>query len=119
MLNSRQEKCVELMALGELTQKQIAKQIGVTEKTICTWKKGKEFMSEYDARVRISIRSRAAKAFRTYTNLLDSKNEMIRYLVSKDILDRAGFKSDDKIKFAGAIPVVIHDDLDDEDDEDD
>jgi len=117
MLRSKQKKCIELMASGELTQKQIAKQINITEKTICTWKKDKEFMSELDALVRISIQSLAAKAFRTHTNLLNAKSEMVRYMVAKDILDRAGFKPDDKIKVEGAIPIVIHDDLDDEDDD--
>ena len=119
MLNKKQKKCLELMAMGELTQKEIANQIKVSEQTICNWKKNKEFMTELNDLIRISIQSLAAKAFKTQTNLLNAKSEMVRYMVSKDILDRAGFKPDDKIKFEGAIPIVIHDDLDDEDDEDD
>lgn len=118
MLSAKQKKCIELMALGEFTQKDIAKQINITEKTICAWKKNDEFMRELDHLIVISIRSVAAKAFKTQTKLLDSKNDMVRYMASKDILDRAGFKPDEKLKIEGAVPVVIVDDLD-EDDEDD
>jgi IS30 family transposase len=116
MLSKKQKKCLELMAVSDLSQREIAKQIDVAEETISRWKRNSEFASELDALIRISIRSLAAKAFRTHTNLLNAKSEMVRYMVAKDILDRAGFKPDDKIKFEGAIPVVIHDDLDDEDD---
>lgn len=116
MLSSKQKKCIELMASGEFTQKEIAKQINITEKTICTWKKEKEFMGELDALIRISIQSLAAKAFMTQVNLLKAKSEMVRYMVSKDILDRAGYKPDDKFKVEGAIPVVIQDDMDETDD---
>ena len=105
------------MALGELTQKEIASRINITEKTICAWKKDKEFMSELNSLVRISIQSLAAKAFRTHANLLNAKNEMIRYMVAKDILDRAGYKPDDRLKIDGAIPIVIADDLGEEDDD--
>lgn len=107
MLSSKQKKCIELMASGEFTQKEIANKINITEKTICTWKKDKEFMSELDELVRISIQSLAAKAFRTQTNLLNAKSEMVRYMVAKDILDRAGFKPIDKLEVGGAIPIVI------------
>ena len=102
MLSSKQKKCLELMACGDLpplSQREIAKQIDVAEETISRWKKDKEFMSELDALNRIIIQSLAAKALKTYTDLLDAKSEMVRYMVAKDILDRAGFKPDDKIKF--------------------
>ncbi|CVI65681.1 Sigma-70, region 4 [Clostridiales bacterium CHKCI001] len=36
MLSSKQKTCVELMILGDVTQKEIAKQINISEKTICT-----------------------------------------------------------------------------------
>jgi len=116
MLNKKQKKCLELMAMGELTQREIAKRIDVSEETISRWKRNTEFTSELDTLIRISIQSLAAKAFKTQTNLLNAKSEMVRFLAAKDILDRAGFKATDNLKIEGAIPVVIHDDLDDEDD---
>ncbi|WFD09958.1 phBC6A51 family helix-turn-helix protein [Tepidibacter hydrothermalis] len=118
MLSAKQKKCIKLMASGEHTQKEIAKQINITEKTICEWKKNDEFMQELDYLIALSIRSVAAKAFKTQTNLLDSKNDMVRYMAAKDILDRAGFKPDEKLKVEGFSTVVFVDDLG-EDDEDD
>jgi len=116
MLHAKQKKCLELMALGELSQREIAEQIKVTEQTICNWKKDAEFTNELDRLIRISIQSLAAKAFKTQTSLLNAKNEMVRFLAAKDILDRAGFKATDKLNIQGSIPVVIMDDLGDEDD---
>jgi DNA-binding XRE family transcriptional regulator len=115
MLNKKQKKCLELMAIGELSQKEIANQIKVSEQTICNWKKDKEFITELDLLIRTSIQSLAAKAFRTHVNLLAAKSEMVRYMVAKDILDRAGYKPDDKVKFEGAIPIVIKDDMGEDD----
>ena len=111
MLSAKQKKCIELMSSGEFTQKEIAQ-------NICAWKKIDEFMLELDYLIVISIRSVAAKAFKTQTKLLDSKNDMVRYMAAKDILDRAGFKPDEKLKVEGSLPVFIVDDLE-EDDEDD
>ncbi len=103
MLSAKQKKCLEHMVLGELSQKQIAEQINVAEKTICEWKKNSEFMEELDTLIKLSIRSLAAKAFNTHKKLLDAKSEMVRYMVAKDVLDRAGFKPTDKIRHSGEI----------------
>lgn len=116
MLSSKQKKCIELMATGEYTQKEIAKKINITEKTICTWKKNDEFMAALDNLVAVGIRSIAAKAFKTQVKLLDSKNEWVRFTAAKDILDRAGFKPDEKLKVEGFSKVIIVDDLDEDDD---
>lgn len=115
MLTAKQKKCLELMVHGEMTQGQIAKEIKVSEQTICNWKKNEEFTSEYENLMRISIQSFAAKAFQTQKRLLGAKSEMVRYMVAKDMLDRAGFKPTDKVNVEGTIPVVISgsDDLED------
>lgn len=107
MLTSKQRKCVELMAVGEHTQKSIAVQIKITEQTICAWKKNPEFMAELEALIRIGIQSLAAKAFRTQRDLLDANNEMVRFIASKDILDRAGYKPKDKLDITvGAVQII-------------
>ncbi len=98
MLTAKQKKCVELLVSGEMTQKEIAKQIKVSEQTICNWKKDEEFIGEYDSLMRVCIQSFAAKAFQTQKKLLEAKSEMVRYMVSKDILDRAGFKPIEKVE---------------------
>lgn len=115
MLNRKQKKCLELMAIGELNQKEIATEIKVSEQTICNWKKDIEFMNELETLIKVSIQSVAAKAFKTQVNLLDAKSEMVKYMVAKDILDRAGLKPADKVDVTGNIPVVIHDDMGEDD----
>lgn len=97
MLSKKQIKCIELLVQGEMTQKEIAEEIKVSEQSICNWKKNDEFRSEYDNLMRVCIQSFAAKAFQTQKKLLNAKSEMVRYMVSKDILDRAGFKPTEKV----------------------
>lgn len=111
MLKPKQQKCLKLMITGEFTQREIAEQINVSEKTICQWKKDNEFMHEYDELLNRSIKSVAAKAFNTQANLLNSKNDMVKYLVSKDILDRAGYKPEEKINVDGVAKIVFEEDL--------
>ncbi len=107
MLNPKQKRCIELMLEGDMTQKVIAETIKVSENTISNWKKDEEFMFEYNTALKSSIKTAAAKAFQTELKLLSARSEMVRYMVAKDILDRAGFKPDDKISVEGAVPVVI------------
>jgi predicted DNA-binding protein YlxM (UPF0122 family) len=113
MLTSKQKKAVELLALGNMTQKEIAQTIKVSEHTICDWKKNDDFVSEVDFLIRKTLRSAAAKALYVQLDLLNNaKNEMVKYLVSKDILDRTGYKPDDIVKIENPIPqVVIIDDF--------
>ena len=110
MLNPKQQKCIELMVEGSMTQKQIAEQLKVSENTVSNWKKNDEFMGEYNTALKSSINLVAAKAFSTQMKLLNAKSEMVRYMVSKDILDRAGFKASEKIDLS-VEPVVIGNDL--------
>lgn len=107
MLNSKQRKCIELMVGGGYTQKQIAAEIHVSQATICNWKKDSEFMDEYTATMKSSIKDVAAKAFRVEEKLLAAKSEMVRLMAAKDILDRAGFKPEENVNLGGAVPVVI------------
>lgn len=98
MLSAKQKRCLELLVNGEMTQTKIAEEIKVSQQTICNWKKNEEFRSEYDNLMRVCIQSFAAKAFKTHTNLLGAKSEMVRYMVAKDILDRAGYKPTEKVE---------------------
>ena len=75
-MNDKQIKCINLMINTNKTQKQIAKEIEVSEKTICEWKKQKEFKEEIDKNIKENFSS----------------------LAVKDILDRAGYKPTEKIK---------------------
>ena len=98
-LNPKQVKCLELMVQGNMTDKEIAEAINITQKTICDWKKNcKEFQAEYDSLMRKSLQYAAARAFRKQMSLLDSKNDMVAHLAAKDIMDRAGFNPVEKIE---------------------
>ena len=110
MLNPKQRKCIELMIDGSYTQKQIAEQLNVSENTISNWKKNNEFMGEYNTTLKSNINAVAAKAFSTQMKLLSARSEMVKYMVAKDILDRAGFKPSEKVDWT-VEPVVIVNDL--------
>lgn len=98
MLKGKQKRCLELMIMGDYTQKEIAKEIGVAEQTIVNWKKKEEFAEEYNSALKKRINLHAAAAFKTETELLrNSDNDFIRLNAAKDILDRAGFKPADKV----------------------
>jgi uncharacterized protein YjcR len=108
MLKPKQIKCLELMVQGNMTDKDIAEAINITQKTICEWKKNcKEFQDEYNSLMRRSLQYAAPKAFRKQVALLDSKNDMVAHLAAKDIMDRAGFNPVDKIEAEITLPVVI------------
>ena len=98
MLNSKQKKCIEYMVQGEKKQKEIATILHVSEATICNWKKNDEFIAEYTASLKSSMKDVAAKAFQTEIALLRARSEMVRLMAAKDMLDRAGFKATDKVE---------------------
>ena len=112
VLKAKQKSCLEMMIFGDKTDKEIAQAINVTPKTICEWKKQKEFQEEYSSMVKTCLHYAASKAARTQINLLDSKSTVARHMAAKDILDRAGFKAEDKLNINGSTPVRIVDDLD-------
>lgn len=99
------------MASGEMTQKEMSKELNVSEATICNWKKNAEFMDEYNSALKDSIREVAAKAFKTQVKLLSAQSEMVRYMAAKDILDRAGFKATEKLDINSNVGVTIIDDI--------
>jgi DNA-binding XRE family transcriptional regulator len=111
VLNPKQKKCIEMMMEGSFTQKQMAEALKVSENTICNWKKNDEFMNEYNTALKSNINQVAAKAFSTQMKLLNARSEMVRYMVSKDILDRAGFKATENINLNGTQQVILVDEV--------
>lgn len=99
MLKPKQARCLELMLdHPKMKMQDIAAELNVTPKTISTWKKEEEFRNEYDTHFRMKLQYASARAFRKQVELLDSPNEMVAYLASKDIMDRAGFNPVDKVQ---------------------
>lgn len=111
MLNENQIKCINLMITENKTQKQIAKEINVTEKTICEWKKQKEFKDEIDKNIKENFGSLAVDAQQELKKLLKSKNENVKMQAIKDVLDRAGYKPIEKAEVSGTGIVQLVDDI--------
>ena len=108
MLKPKQIKCLELMVKGDMTDKDIAAAINITQKTICEWKKNcKEFQDEYNSLMRSSLQYAAPKAFRKQMSLLNSKNDMVAHLAAKDIMDRAGFAPTEKVELEADMDLNI------------
>lgn len=95
-MTDKQEKCINLMITTNKTQKQIANEIEVSEKTICEWKKQKEFKENMQKSIQENFSSLAIDAQKELNKLLKSKNEYIRIQAVKNILDRAGYKPVEK-----------------------
>ena len=93
------------------TQKQIAKEINITEKTICKWKKNKEFKEEIQRQMKENFGSLAIEAQQELKKLLKSKNENVKIQAIKDVLDRAGYKPVDKTEVSGVGIVQLVDDI--------
>lgn len=114
-LKPKQVKCLELMIKGDMTDKEIAEAINITQKTICDWKKNcKAFQDEYNSLMRSSLQYAAPKAFRKQLSLLNSKNDMVAHLAAKDIMDRAGFNPTEKVELDGDMDLNISIDYGDE-----
>lgn len=105
MLRAKQQKCIALMIEGGRTQKEIAGEIRVSEATICNWKRSEEFRAAYDAALCEGVRDAAAKALRVQEQLLMAKSETVRLMAARDILDRAGVRTQDLT--AVVAPVVV------------
>ena len=111
MLNENQIKCINLMVTSNKTQKQIAKEINISEKTICEWKKNNEFKKEIQKQLQENFSSLAIDAQKELSKLLKSKNENVKMQAIKDILDRAGYKPIDKTELTATSKVELVDDV--------
>lgn len=111
MLSESQIKCINLMVVENKTQKQIAKEINITEKTICEWKKDEEFKNEISKQMKENFGSLAIEAQQELKKLLKSKNESVKMQAIKDVLDRAGYKPVEKTEISGTGVVQLVDDV--------
>lgn len=109
--DAKKQECFKMIAKG-VSQKDIAKKLGVSEVTISRWvNPPKEKKEIEEADLWEKLRAAAADALDTMIHLsIKAKNENIRYAAAKDILDRIGLKPDESLKVS-VEPVVIVDDL--------
>lgn len=88
---SKKEKVASLMVYSDLTQKEIAKQIGIAESTITRWKSQQEFQNLLKDNQQSYMKDLVAPAMRTLKNLINANSEFVRLEAVKTILDRAGY----------------------------
>lgn len=115
MLTSRQNKGVNLMLQGDMSNAAIAKECGVSENTVYNWLHNDEFLAELQKRQRRMFTRLACKAQRKMEELLDSHNPSIAFAAAKEILNKAGLDSPLKIEADIESKVVFEGESDIED----
>ena len=111
MANQKMERCIMLMLTTDKTQKEIAEEINITEKTISTWKKTAEFVELRTEMNRLIFGELAVEATRKMRKLLNAKSELVQFNAAKDLLDRAGYAPVDKQEISAKVQPVFVDDI--------
>lgn len=99
-VSAKQAECIRLMLLNpKIKGKELAETLKVSEKTISQWKNhNADFQAEYKSLVDSKLQYAAAQALEKQISLLESRNDMVAHLAAKDLLDRSGFNSTEKIE---------------------
>lgn len=90
-----------MMVSGTRTQADIARELKITEQTICNWKRNEEFARELSQATRLVINSLVPRAINKTAALLEAESEQVQLAAAKDILDRAGYKAPKEVKVDG------------------
>lgn len=99
-LNGKHYKAIELILYSNLSNQEMAKEIGVDECTLSRWKNEPLFQEEMHRQMEKKFNRMAIAAqARTY-ELLNAESESVALSAAKDILDRAGFKPTDKTEIS-------------------
>lgn len=101
MVNANMKKAVKLLVERGLTQRAVAKELGIDETTISKWNDKEEYTKYKESEERKFLRRLVPKALNKMVQLLDAKSESVQFEVAKDILDRCGFKPTNKMEISG------------------
>lgn len=116
MITKKQQKAIELMFEGNLSQTNISAQLKIHPTTLSRWKREPDFIDAMKAYTDETISRSTPQAMRTMVHLLGAKSELVRFNAAKDLLDRAGFMPTIRQDInANVGPVQIIDDVPDED----
>ena len=108
---TKRERVAIMLVRTPLTQKEIAKEVGVHETTICKWKKKDDFNKLVREEQDKFLKDLSAPAIRTINALLDSHSDYVRLQAAQDILDRTGYKPTENINMDSTETVMIVDDI--------
>lgn len=98
-MTTKREKVAKLMVYTDLTQKEIGRQINVSENTITRWKKQEDFQKLLKENEKSYMKDLVAPAMRGLKDLINANSEFVKLEAVKTILDRAGYDSiDDRLK---------------------
>jgi len=96
-LTAKQNKCIELLVYGGLTQHEAAEILQVGESTISMWKRSDLFIQEYDAEIERSRGERrrlynikANSAVTKLAELLNCGDLKVEFNTAKEIIRLAG-----------------------------
>lgn len=97
------QRLVHLYVAGFYSQREMAHILCISPNTVSRLLRDKEivemikaYQMEENEVVNSALKSLRSKAVQTQSELLDSDNDMVRYNVAKDILDRTGHKAEEK-----------------------
>lgn len=71
----KQKKGLELLAVGQMSQEEIAQEIGVNPSTISKWKKDQKFMEAVLERARVLLKQSMPEVYRSLKNGAKSGND--------------------------------------------
>lgn len=114
MINNKQKRAVELLFEGNMTQKEIAAELNVSQQTMIKWKKQDKFKAAMEEYERERLKGLAPLAIKTMKSLLTAKSEFVRFQAANDILDRTGHKPTDKQDINVSLPQFVEDVPDDD-----
>jgi len=86
--NSRFNKCVELVALGSMTNEQVMEEAHVGRSAFYRWVKTKEFTDGLMAIHQETFKGMLPEALKTLKDCLKSTNQKVRLDAAKTILDK-------------------------------
>lgn len=109
-LNNKQITTIELLINCKLNQKEIADEVGVSERTIYNWMHhNEEFRKALEWYRKEMYKDYAPQAAKTILDIMsNSSSDKVRLAAAKDILDRAGDNAVSKIDLDGENTVNIN-----------
>ncbi len=102
---TKREQVISLLVSTNMSQQEIAREVGVHGTTISKWKKDPDFQAMLEEAQWQFLGDLARPAIRVLRESLQAKNEQIRFQAAKDILDRTGYKPIDKQEITGNLDI--------------
>lgn len=114
-MKKEKENAVNMLVRGDLSLKEIAMRLKISEKTLYNWRQDPEFEREYNRRLKETERRLRRRIYKNVDTALDrlklilttSQNDNAAARAAKDILDRAGYSPDKNMNIRGKLHVEI------------